>query len=121
MNQILRSPARAFSPVELREVLSSGLMSFPLTDFDKDGDFHEAGLPRPAGVADALRRDGAVRRGRDRRGLLDDAGRAGARHPGRGRDLRLGHADHRRAPATARGSRSRWRRRRRRRARRASS
>ena len=43
MNQILRSPARAFSPVELREVLSSGLMSFPLTDFDKAGDFHEQG------------------------------------------------------------------------------
>ncbi len=43
MNQIPRSPARAFSPVELREVLSSGLMSFPLTDFDKDGDFHEPG------------------------------------------------------------------------------
>ena len=43
MNQVLRSPARAFSPVELREVLSSGLMSFPLTDFDAAGDFHEAG------------------------------------------------------------------------------
>ena len=43
MNQVLRSPARAFSPVELREVLSSGLMSFPLTDFDKAGDFHEQG------------------------------------------------------------------------------
>ena len=43
MNQVLRSRARAFSPVELREVLSSGLMSFPLTDFDKAGDFHETG------------------------------------------------------------------------------
>ena len=43
MNKILRSPARAFSPVELREVLSSGLMSFPLTDFDKDREFHAAG------------------------------------------------------------------------------
>ena len=43
MNQILRAPARAFSPVELREVLSSGLMSFPLTDFDADGEFHEPG------------------------------------------------------------------------------
>lgn len=43
MTQILRSRARAFSPVELREVLSSGLMSFPLTDFDNAGDFHEAG------------------------------------------------------------------------------
>lgn len=43
MNQVLKSPARAFSPAELREVLSSGLMSFPLTDFDKAGDFHEAG------------------------------------------------------------------------------
>lgn len=43
MNQILRSPARAFSPVELRDVLSSGLMSFPLTDFDAEGEFHEQG------------------------------------------------------------------------------
>ena len=43
VNQVLRSPARAFSPVELREVLSSGLMSFPLTDFDQAGDFDEAG------------------------------------------------------------------------------
>jgi 5-dehydro-4-deoxyglucarate dehydratase len=43
VNTILRAPARAFSPVELREVLSSGLMSFPLTDFDKDGEFHERG------------------------------------------------------------------------------
>ena len=43
MNQTLRSRARAYSPAELREVLSSGLMSFPLTDFDKAGDFHEAG------------------------------------------------------------------------------
>jgi 5-dehydro-4-deoxyglucarate dehydratase len=43
VNQILRSPARAFLPAELREVLSSGLMSFPLTDFDKAGDFHEQG------------------------------------------------------------------------------
>ena len=43
MNRILRSPARAFSPEELRDLLSSGLMSFPLTDFDDAGDFHEAG------------------------------------------------------------------------------
>ena len=42
MNQILRSAARAYSPLELREVLSSGLMSFPLTDFDAAGDFAEA-------------------------------------------------------------------------------
>jgi len=43
VNQVLRSPSRAFSPVELREVLFSGLMSFPLTDFDEAGDFHEQG------------------------------------------------------------------------------
>lgn len=43
VNQILRSPATAFSPDELKTVLSSGLMSFPLTDFDAAGDFHEAG------------------------------------------------------------------------------
>jgi 5-dehydro-4-deoxyglucarate dehydratase len=43
MNQILRAPARPYSPADLKEVLSSGLMSFPLTDFDKDGDFHERG------------------------------------------------------------------------------
>ena len=57
MTQVLRSRARAFSPVELREVLSSGLMSFPLTDFDAAGDFHEAGYREPAGMADALRGD----------------------------------------------------------------
>jgi 5-dehydro-4-deoxyglucarate dehydratase len=43
LNQILRSPARVFSPEDLRTLLSSGLMSFPLTDFDADGEFHEAG------------------------------------------------------------------------------
>ena len=43
MNQVLRAPARAYSPEELREVLSSGLMSFPLTDFDAAGEFHEKG------------------------------------------------------------------------------
>ena len=43
MNHILRAPARAYSPEELREVLSSGLMSFPLTDFDAAGEFHEKG------------------------------------------------------------------------------
>jgi 5-dehydro-4-deoxyglucarate dehydratase len=43
VNQVPRSTARAFSPEDLREVLSSGLMSFPLTDFDAAGDFHERG------------------------------------------------------------------------------
>jgi 5-dehydro-4-deoxyglucarate dehydratase len=43
MNQLLRSPARAFAPEELKAVLSSGLMSFPLTDFDEAGEFDEAG------------------------------------------------------------------------------
>ena len=36
VNHVLRAPARAYSPAELREVLSSGLMSFPLTDFDEN-------------------------------------------------------------------------------------
>lgn len=43
MNQSLRAPARAYSPDELREVLSSGLMSFPLTDFDAAGEVQEKG------------------------------------------------------------------------------
>lgn len=43
VNHVLRAPARAYSPAELREVLSSGLMSFPLTDFDAAGEFHEKG------------------------------------------------------------------------------
>jgi 5-dehydro-4-deoxyglucarate dehydratase len=43
VNQLLRSPARAFAPEELKAVLSSGLMSFPLTDFDEGGDFDEKG------------------------------------------------------------------------------
>jgi 5-dehydro-4-deoxyglucarate dehydratase len=43
MNQILRAPAQVFAPEELRTVLSTGLMSFPLTDFDASGDFDEAG------------------------------------------------------------------------------
>ena len=43
MNQLLRTPATAFAPEELKTVLCSGLMSFPLTDFDADGEFDEAG------------------------------------------------------------------------------
>lgn len=42
MNQILRSAAQAFTPEDLRKVLSAGLMSFPVTDFDAAGDFAEA-------------------------------------------------------------------------------
>src|SRR5690606_1026087 len=30
-------------PQELKAVMGSGLLSFPLTDFDANGDFHEAG------------------------------------------------------------------------------
>lgn len=36
------APARAIDPQELKRILSSGLMSFPLTDFDAGGDFNEA-------------------------------------------------------------------------------
>ncbi|WP_328768480.1 5-dehydro-4-deoxyglucarate dehydratase [Devosia sediminis] len=33
----------SISPAALRDILSSGLMSFPLTDFDDNGDFNPAG------------------------------------------------------------------------------
>ncbi|MGV3651921.1 MAG: 5-dehydro-4-deoxyglucarate dehydratase [Devosia sp.] len=36
-----RTGRTAFSPTELRTLLSSGLMSFPLTDFHENGDFNE--------------------------------------------------------------------------------
>lgn len=39
-------PARAIDPQELKRILSSGLMSFPLTDFDECGDFDETGYRR---------------------------------------------------------------------------
>ncbi|TPE51708.1 5-dehydro-4-deoxyglucarate dehydratase [Amaricoccus solimangrovi] len=42
MNKILRPVAQAYTPEELKQVLSSGLMSFPITDFDAAGDFAEA-------------------------------------------------------------------------------
>ncbi len=35
--------APLISPLELKTILSSGLMSFPLTDFDQSGDFDPAG------------------------------------------------------------------------------
>jgi 5-dehydro-4-deoxyglucarate dehydratase len=43
MNRPLRGPATALAPEDLKAVLSSGLMSFPLTDFDAEGEFDEAG------------------------------------------------------------------------------
>ncbi len=33
----------AYDPMALKSVLSSGLMSFPLTDFDEHGEFDAAG------------------------------------------------------------------------------
>jgi hypothetical protein len=98
VNQILRSPARAFLPAELREVLSSGLMSFPLTDFDKAGDFHEQGYRERL---EWLMPYGAT--------VLFAAG-------GTGEVFSMTPAEQ----ATERGSRSRWRRRRKRRGPRAS-
>jgi 5-dehydro-4-deoxyglucarate dehydratase len=43
LNKLVLPPATTLAPEDLRTVLSSGLMSFPLTDFDADGDFDEAG------------------------------------------------------------------------------
>jgi 5-dehydro-4-deoxyglucarate dehydratase len=37
------STQRHMDPLELKSILSSGLMSFPITDFDEAGEFNEAG------------------------------------------------------------------------------
>lgn len=37
------SPKTSLDPQALKAALSDGLMSFPITDFDQDGEFHEAG------------------------------------------------------------------------------
>ena len=31
------------NPQELKTIMGSGLLSFPLTDFDSNGDFHKQG------------------------------------------------------------------------------
>ena len=38
-----RAKSSLMDPLELKRVLSSGLMSFPVTDFDKNGNFDEGG------------------------------------------------------------------------------
>ena len=38
-----RAKSSVMDPLELKRVLSSGLMSFPVTDFDKNGNFDEGG------------------------------------------------------------------------------
>ena len=66
----------AYDPMALKSVLSSGLMSFPLTDFDEQGEFDAAGyrarlewlMPYGATVLVRGRRDG--------RRVLIDTGRA---------------------------------------------
>jgi 5-dehydro-4-deoxyglucarate dehydratase len=84
------------SPQELKRVLESGLLSFPLTDFDSQLRFAPEALRRAPRVAHALRRLGALRRGRHRRVLLPRAGRILPGHQaGRGH-LPRPHADHRR-------------------------
>ena len=35
-----------YTPQDLKQVMSSGLLSFPVTDFDAQGDFIEAADPR---------------------------------------------------------------------------
>ena len=41
-----RAKSSVMDPLELKRVLSSGLMSFPVTDFDKNGDFDKAGYQK---------------------------------------------------------------------------
>jgi len=53
------------NPQELKTALSSGLLSFPVTDFDAAGDFRSDTLREPPGVADPLRRERALRGRRD--------------------------------------------------------
>ena len=49
------------NPQELKAILSSGLLSFPVTDFDAQGDFNRAGyVKRPSGSGRTA--PGAVRR-----------------------------------------------------------
>jgi hypothetical protein len=89
-----RRKSPAMSPNELKQALSSGLLSFPLTDFDAELRF-EPGLCVAPRVADAVRRHGAVRRRRHGRVLL--AGAAGIRAGDQGRRRNLqGPRAHRR-------------------------
>jgi len=55
----------SMSPQELKKVMSSGLLSFPITDFDAEGNFN-ANLCRTPGLAGSLRRERTVRRRRHR-------------------------------------------------------
>ena len=45
------------NPQELKSIMGSGLLSFPLTDFDAEGNFDTQGYMRAPRMAGALRRD----------------------------------------------------------------
>ena len=75
--------------------MGSGLLSFPLTDFDAERRLRQEGLHRAPRMAGALRRQRAVRRRRHRRILLADRRRIPRHHQDRGRHLPRQGADHR--------------------------
>ena len=60
----------SLSPQELKKVMSSGLLSFPITDFDADGNFNAKQITHiltgENGLAGSLRRERIVRRRRHR-------------------------------------------------------
>jgi hypothetical protein len=75
------------NPQELKHTLSSGLLTFPVTDFDCCGQLPARHLCPAAGLVNGVSPEGAVCRRCPWRILLADTARGCRRHPHRSRHL----------------------------------